>query len=184
MKTNLFVVLLVLGAICASSPLVNADCSSLINQYYSCRHLKMITFNTTDEYGIPGVKYFRDYTVENNTLDEEFFSKELDNMDMDEAMKLFKTIFDTIENCTSEFCQCIASGIPDKRFRYGKIFADPTKVEQVKTIIQNFNNKFEITSREPTNSLEKFCLLYSFGMEKLELIPGGFDCLVSDADTV
>lgn len=168
-----------------SNILVDAQCYNLVRQYFECRNLTMHSVAAVGSFGIQIKKYMPVSRVANNFLDDEFFAKELANLDIDAALALFQTIFATTSDssCTSEFCECVRSGIEDKRNRYAMLFSEKSIIEQVKNIMTEFNQKY---ANDPIDndiehfklpSLKKFCSLYDFSTERFWFRSKSLPCL-------
>ena len=163
---------------------INCQCYDLIDQYYSCKNLKMV--HTTCSFYDTAVPYSSDNnntgsnciyepdtSIPNNKLTDSFYrKKKLDKMSFNEAMNLFKKIYDEIDGCDTEFCECVQKRsfypVP-----YDIYFRDDDTFKDVKKIIKAYNEKYqsrmlpyeEIKYNFPQGGskiLQKFCAKYDF----------------------
>lgn len=116
-----------------------------------------------------------------DSIDEKVLESELDPMDVDKAMQLYRTIFNATDyRCQSEYCKCMRLNIAgDIKVNTILLFANERIVEQIKQILIEFNEKYpydpmqEVETANPNGegkkfkSVEKFCSLYDFSVDKI-----------------
>ena len=197
---------------------VKSECFELIQQYCECKNLVMIDPNNApkypndykktgfnflnEEYNYQPKTYIPDPTIENNLLNDAFYqSLNLNQMTIDQAMNLFRTIYNEIYNCNSTFCNCVKTGIimdymSGEYNRYSLYFLNETTFEQVKIILFEFNNKFQSDmlnysslqtffdskthSNQTLPTLAQFCMKYDYTNERFLYYNGSKDCFTDD----
>lgn len=188
MRPTLFLLVFMLNSYFHMLFVDAGGCYDIVLQYFQCAKLRMNPVSGTGTFGIVVKKYLPDKKLPNNILDDKFFDTELAEMDVDKAVKLFQTVYNaTDSNCKSEFCDCVRSGLADRRARFYQLFANDAMVEQVKRVIVEFNeihpytdsstNETESDSSESFGSLTKFCSQYDFSSERLWQKPETFKCI-------
>jgi hypothetical protein len=198
---------------------VKSECFELVQQYYECKNLVMIDPNTVpkypnnyipdpnnlpyDSYNYPPKTYIRDATKPNNQLNDAFYqSLNLNQMTMDQAMVLFRTIYNETYNCKSAFCICTKTGIimdyiNGEYNRYNLYFLNKTTMEQMKIILSEFNTKFQSSmlnysslqtffdskthSNQTLPTLAQFCMNYEYTDERFLYYSNSTDCFTDDA---
>ena len=174
---------------------VNGECFRLVQQYYECKHLVMVEQENNETY-IPST------LVPNNILNDAFYkSLNLDEKTFDEAMDLFWQIYDETNNCNTDFCKCVSTGIINW-YKYGRenkfslYFRNATNYEQMKIIVSEFLEKFESTlkpyselemifkaqthSDQVLPTLAHFCMKYDYTDERYIYHEEFFDCFTDD----
>lgn len=161
--TSLFLLLMVIVKIEAVVP----KCPQLIQQYFECRHLRMIPENknnknnqtltktrTSAKNSTTGwEKYIRDTSIPGNHLNESFYTEQLDDMNISEAFDLVWTIYESTrdENCrrqqnTTEFCKCMSFETHEWAPQITTLFGRGRRelYEQVRDIVAEFFDDFEL----------------------------------------
>lgn len=130
MKQSFFEILttIVFGCI-----LKEIECGSfeLIKQYYECKLLKMI--NSSE-------RYIPDSTIPNNTLEDPFYQN-FSKMTFEQGLELIQQIYLQTNLCANEFCNCVNPSRIDTN--KSLFFHNTINFQQVKTIISEFNSKFD-----------------------------------------
>lgn len=178
---------LIVAAIwCLSDQLVECQSSSfdVTYQYFACKNLKMI--KTRDALG---QYYYPDPSVPNNSLNESFFiSQGLNTMNMNQAMNLFKKIYNEsdLKFCTGSFCDCVNLRFVDN---YALIFRNNTIFQQSQPIITSFvsknqGNLFSFQSRlkymfsagPSLPTLAQFSVNYDYTALRISFYNNTFSC--------
>ena len=176
---------------------VKSECFELVQQYYECKNLVMIDPNPKNEYKVPRKAYIPDPSIANNQLNDTFYqSQNLAQMTIDQAMGLFRTIYNETYNCKSAFCNCTKSvfGI---YYQYSPYFLNETTFEQVKIILFDFNTRFQSNMRNYSSlqaffdskthsnqtlpTLAQFCMNYEYTDERFLYYNNSTDCFTDDA---
>ena len=182
-----FFILTVFSLILLDIIQVNGQCFDLIHQYNQCKHLKMekTKRNLSEKYEPKKLER------ERNKLTDRFYRKlNSSEMNFDKAMKLFRTIYTEINNCTSEFCECVSLGIiDDSKANYSMYFRDKNFFQHSKSIIEAFNKKFESNllpleylgyqtefSSLYIPSLAQFCINHDYSKNRLNYYRNSFTC--------
>ena len=172
---------------------VNGQCYDLIQQYYQCKHLRMVKQTPTLFASILPTKYKPDLYVPDNELTDRFYRKLNSNdMNFDKAMKLFRKIYTETNNCKSEFCECASLGIIDFSANYSMYFRNEDVFPHAKNIIESFNKKFESKllpfnvlknefefypySGQNLSSLIQFCINHDYSKNRLSYYKNNFTC--------
>ena len=106
------------------------------------------------------------------------------------GLQLFRMIYTEINNCTSEFCECVSLGIiDDSKANYSMYFRDKNFFQHSKSIIEAFNKKFEsnlLSFRDLENqkefsslyspSLAQFCINHDYSKNRLNYYRNSFKC--------
>ena len=192
-------VIIILVIAVASIGQVKSECFELVQQYYECKNLIMrnLTYDT-----FPPVPYDPIPWVPNNTLNDTFYQNlNLGQMTLDQAMELFRTIYNETYNCTSYFCKCVTTGIVDQ-YKFGRynrfslFFRNQTNFDQVKIVLSEFIAKFQanLSSYDALQSffaskahrnqnlttLAQFCMKYDYTDERLLYYNDSFNCFNDD----
>ena len=122
-------------------------------------------------------------------------------MTMDQAMNLFRTIYNKTYNCNSGFCNCTKTGIimdymNGEYNQYSLCFLNQTTLDQVKIILSQFNKKFKpnmksysslqafFNSKTHSNqtlpTLAQFCMKYDYTDERFLYYNNSTDCITDD----
>ena len=174
---------------------VNGECFELVQQYYECKNLVMVLDKNNQTY-IPST------LVPNNILDDAFYENlNLDGKTFDEAMDLFWQIYDETNNCNTELCKCVSTGIIDKyiggkKHKFSLYFRNATNYEQMKIILSDFLEKFKSTlkpysdlemffkekahSNQVLPTLARFCMKYDYTDERFIYHNNSLDCFTDD----
>ena len=191
---------LILLAVLTITTKVKSECFELVQQYYECKNLVMIDPNPKNEYKFPRKAYIPDPSIPNNQLNDTFYQTlNLTQMTMDQAMGLFRTIYNEIYDCNSSFCYCTKSvfGIYYQYNQYSPYFLNETTFEQVKIILSEFNIKFQSNmksysslqtffdskthSNQTLPTLAQFCMNYEYTDERFIYYSNSIDCFTDDA---
>ena len=156
---------------------VDCQCVDLIQQYFQCKYLKMISYSNYSSISYSSLPaYIPDPSIANNQLNDTFYqSQNLSQMTFDQAMQFFWKIYNETNNCNSSFCVCVSKGVIDKwgpkpslLFRNNSIFT------QMKIILSAFNTKFKpallpysqlkylFISTLNLTTLNQFCVNYDY----------------------
>lgn len=182
-----FFILTVFSLISLDLNQVDSQCFDLIHQYNQCKHLKMEKpkRNLYEKYEPKTLERDR------NELTDRFYRKlNSSDMNFDKAMKLFRMIYTEINNCTSEFCECVSLGIiDDSKANYSMYFRDKNFFQHSKSIIEAFNKKFESNllpfrdleyqnefSSLYSPSLAQFCINHDYSKNRLNYYRNSFKC--------
>lgn len=160
---------------------VDCQCYDLIKQYFECKYLNMSIRNNTWQM----LDYLPDSSKPNNYLSDRVYKRYLNKMNFNEAMQLFQKIYKITENCSTEFCKCVAWKHIDKNIKYSIFFRNETNFKQVKKILLSFNLRFKddilpfkqlehmyMYDGPPGDwplypSLTKFCIKYDYSRTRL-----------------
>ena len=197
---------------------VKSECFELVQQYYECKNLVMIDPNTVpkypnnyiedpnnlpnDNYNYPPKTYIPNPSIANNQLNDAFYqSLNLNQMTIDQAMFLFRTIYNETYDCNSAFCNCTKTGIimdymNGEYNRYSLYFLNETTLDQVKIILSEFNTKFQSNmksysslqtffnskthSNQTLPTLAQFCMKYDYSDERFLYYSNSTDCISDD----
>jgi hypothetical protein len=197
---------------------VKSECFELVQQYYECKNLVMIDPNNVtypespfvfddsnkpiDDNNYPPKTYIPDATKPNNQLNDAFYqSLNLNQMTIDQAMFLFRTIYNETYDCSSAFCNCTKTGIimdymNGEYNRYSLYFLNETTLDQVKIILSEFNTKFQSNmksysslqtlfdskthSNQSLPTLAQFCMKYDYTDERFLYYSNSTDCFTDD----
>ena len=197
---------------------VKSECFELVQQYYECKNLVMIDPNNVtyppspfvfdasnkpnDNYKYPPKTYIPNPSIPNNKLSDTFYKNlNLNQMTMDQAMNLFRTIYTEMNNCSSAFCNCTKTGIimdymNGEYNRYSLYILNDTTLDQAKIIMSEFNSKFQskmksysslqtfFNSKTHSNqtlpTLAQFCMKYDYTDERFLYYSGSTDCFTDD----
>ena len=197
---------------------VKSECFELIQQYYECKNLVMIDPNNVtyppspfifdasnkpnENYKYPPKTYIPNPSIPNNKLSDTFYQNlNLNQMTIDQAMDLFRSIYNEIYNCNSAFCKCTKTGIimdymNGEYNQYSLYFLNETTLNQIKIILSEFNSKFKpnmksysslqtffqskIHSNQTLPTLAQFCMKYDYTDERFLYYSGSIDCLTDD----
>jgi hypothetical protein len=188
---------LILLAVLTITTRVKSECFELVQQYYECKNLVMIDPNPKNEYKIPRKAYIPDPSIPNNQLNDTFYQTlNLTQMTIDQAMGLFRTIYNETYNCISAFCNCTKSEFGEY-FQYRLYFLNETTFDQVKIILSEFNTKFQSNmksysllqtffdskthSNQTLPTLAQFCMNYEYTDERFLYYSNSTDCFTYDA---
>ena len=197
---------------------VKSECFELVQQYYECKNLIMIDPNNVakypnsyipdpnnlpyDSYYYRPKAYIPDPSIANNQLNDTFYeSLNLTNMTIDQAMFLFRAIYNETYNCKSAFCNCTKTGIimdymNGEYNRFSLYFLNKTTMEQMKIILSDFNTKFQSNmksysslqtffkskahSNQTLPTLAQFCMNYDYTDERFLYYNNSTDCFTDD----
>lgn len=202
MKTLLFILLVTLASINE----IKSECFELLQQYYECKHLVMINPNNDSNSNFPPSTYIPNPSIPNNQLNDTFFqSLNLAAMNFDQAMNLFRSIYNETFSCSSEFCKCVTTGLIDqythgKYNRFSLFFRNQTNFEQMKIILLAFlvENQPRLLSNDVLESyfalfthgnqslptLVQFCKLYDYTDDRFYYYDSySYDCVKDDIVT-
>ena len=174
-----------------------SECFELVQQYYECKNLVMIDPNPINVYKVPRKAYIPDSSIPNNQLNDTFYQTlNLTQMTMDQAMGLFRTIYNETYNCISAFCNCTKSEF-EEYYLYRLFFLNETTLDQVKIILSEFNTKFQSKmksysslqtffdskthSNQTLPTLAQFCMNYEYTDERFLYYNNSTDCFTDDA---
>ena len=178
---------------------VNGECFELVQQYYECQYLEMR--NPNNGHSIP-IPYEPNPLIDNNILDDTFYQNiSLNEWTFDEAMDLFWEIYNSTNNCNTELCKCISTGIIDQ-YKYGRegrfslYFRNRTNFEQVKIIVSEFIDKYQSAissytdleeffkakthSNQTLPTLAEFCMKYEYTDERFIYYKDSNDCFTDE----
>ena len=135
---------------------VNSQAVMIFPQYYICSYLRVKGY-----YYFQGTRkvifYERDKTIAGNTLNETFWqSLGLSSKTFDDAMLKYKQIYNETNNCTTNFCTCVASTFIDDPYEstFSIFFRNETNFVAVKPIIAAFLNKTRPDQSDITTWME------------------------------
>lgn len=157
------------------SPVIDCGCFDVLQQYFSCKHLKMIENKGN------GLKYwYADPSQKVTKLDESFYSSQgLATWGHEYAMTFLQNIYkQTRPNCKSNFCKCVRVGHIDRDGHYSVMFRNAHIYPEAKSIISNFNflmSQYKLSSAQLQNvwdsslpTLTKLCTMAEYTTKRFE----------------
>lgn len=171
-----------LQLICCPTEAIFPKCSQLVQQYFECKHLKMIPYdinklnNSKPSVPVTWKRYIRDPSVANNSLNESFYEEQLGDMGFSDGLDLIWQIYEsTWLNCTNynkvdeknELCKCVAFNTFDDWIRIVALFRNAKFYSQVKQVMTDFFDNYDI-DRDPKlytsadSSVKTFCNLHFY----------------------
>lgn len=178
---------------------VAAGCYHLVKQYYECAYAIMDSFSDPNFVG----GFYQSYkesasSYNNDKLDDGFFKQlGLLNMSFDEAMNFFKSIYDEITDCSTEFCKCVNSvSTVYGSSEYDVFFQNVIVFQQVKSIVANFIDAYRPyllpselifhewseldTDQQVLPTLNEFCIRNEFTANRLRFYNLTESCLIKN----